>query len=320
MKKLFVMVIAIVFLIMGIFVFQSCQSRSVDEKNINKPAEGESGAKTDQVSNAEILSTPSQTSTNFEEKNAGAGDKTTATYQSRADDKVPAEQKKSEKIPAKIIKTADAAFQVKNCDESRKAIIDIVKKSGGYVSSENQTNNNYQIENTMIIRMKSDGFDTMLDLILKQSIYTESKKIVADDVTADYVDIQARLQSKKEVEKQYAEILKKAYTIYDILQVEQQLRQIREEIDAFEGKLKYFDDRVDYSTINLRFYEKLDYTPSPSANSGFFYKLGKAFAGGWHIILTIIIGLAYMWPFIIALGVGLFFLIRYIKKGKKTKP
>jgi len=303
---------------MGTFVFQACQSRSADEKNINKPTEGESEAKKEQVSNSEISSTPGQTSTNFEEKNAGASDKNTATNQSRADDKVPAEQKKSEKIPSKIIKTADATFQVKNCDDSRKAIIDIVNKNGGYVSSENQTNNNYQIENTMIIRMKSDGFDNMLDLILKQSIYTESKKIIADDVTADYVDIQARLQSKKEVEKQYAEILKKAFTIYDILQVEQQLRQIREEIDAFEGRLKYYDDRVDYSTINLRFYEKLDYTPSPAANSGFFYKIGKAFNGGWHIILTFVIGLVYLWPFLIAIGVGLFFLIRYIKRGRKN--
>lgn len=319
MKNKFVYaVIAIAFIVMSALIMQGCSSKNKEDKVTNEKETFYNAEKTD----IKTTATPMEESSGVNKDRAGGKgvkNENTNVSDKLVKETIPNDQQKAEKIPNKIIKKANVSFQVKNMEDSRKAILAEVKKSDGYISSENQTNNNYQIENTMVIRIKSGGFDDLVDQLLKQSIYTESKKITADDVTEEYVDAVARVKSKKEVEKQYEEILKKAYSIYDILQVEQQLRMIREEIEAFEGKIKYFDDRVEYSTISLHFYEKLDYVATPSNDSGFFYKMGKAFSGGWHIVLAMFIGLAYLWPIILAILIGLFFLLRYLRRIRNKK-
>jgi hypothetical protein len=318
MKNKFIYtVIAIAFIVLSALSMQGCSSKKNEDKIVSETEAFYNAEKKD----AKTTSTPTEAGAMDKDESKRKGESTANSNENDqvAKDVISQDNQIAEKIPTKIIKQADVSFQVKNMEDSRKAILTKVKKSGGYISSENQTNNSYQIENTMVIRIKSGGFDDLVDQLLKQSIYTESKKITADDVTEEYVDAVARLKSKKEVEKQYEEILKKAYSIYDILQVEQQLRMIREEIEAYEGKIKYLDDRVDYSTISLHFYEKLDYVAAPSNDSGFFYKMGKAFSGGWHIVLALFIGLAYLWPIILAMIIGLLFLLRYLRRSRNKK-
>jgi hypothetical protein len=224
-----------------------------------------------------------------------------------------------DKVPSKIIKTADIKFQVKNYNESRKKILDLVKVAGAYVQSENQTNYNTSIDNIIVIRVKSEGFDDLVEKLLLESIYTDSKKIVADDVTEQFVDIQARVKSKKEVELQYLDLLKKAKSIYEILLVQQYIRTIREEIDAFEGRLKYMSDRAEYSTINLTFYEKIPSTLAPSPENNFWYRVGNAFSGGWKVMLSIFVGIVALWPLWVIGAITLIIIIRLVRRKKKAK-
>jgi hypothetical protein len=235
------------------------------------------------------------------------------------DDKTPDAQNTAkevaDKVVTKIIKTADISMQVKNYIESRKAILAMVQANGGYVSSENQSNGTYSIVNDLEIRIKPEGFDNLVDRISAQAVFVDYKKITADDVTDEYVDAVARVKSKKEVEERYSEILKKANTISDILQVEEKLRNIREEIESYEGKLKYLNDQVSYSTIKVHFYEKLDYMPAPE--TGFGHKVGKAFLSGWHGFLLFLVGLVYAWPVWLIAGAIAWLMMRIIKRNKK---
>jgi len=235
------------------------------------------------------------------------------------EDKIESKNAVVEKVPSKIIKTADIRFQVKKYDESRNKILALVKQSEAYIQSENQTNYNTSIENIIVIRVKSDGFDKLVDQLILESIYTDSKKIVADDVTEQFVDIQARLKSKKEVEIQYLELLKKAKTIYEILQVQQYIRTIREEIDSFEGRLKYMNDRSAYSTINLTFYEKIPVTYAPSPEKSFLNRVNKAFSGGWDALLTFFVVIIALWPLWLIAGLTLFIVIRIIRRRRRNK-
>jgi len=232
-------------------------------------------------------------------------------------EKIDVKKAAETKIPSKIIKTADISFQIKDIKDARTKIVDIVQKSGAYISTENQATNSYTITNDMTIRIKPEGFDDLVGKLIELSIYTDYKKISSQDVTADYVDTEARLKSKREVETRYTEILKKAQTTYDILQVQEKLNQISEEIDAAEGKLKYMNDQVQFSTINLHFYEKLDFQPAPE--SGFFYKLGKAFSGGWHALQMFLIALIYLWPLWIIAAAVVYLVLWLIKRGKRKK-
>ena len=72
----------------------------------------------------------------------------------------------------------------------------------------------------------------------------QRKNVSVQDVTEEYLDIEARLKTKKEVEARYIEILKsKTKTVEDVLKAEEQIRIIREEIEAREGRLNYLKNQ-----------------------------------------------------------------------------
>lgn len=221
------------------------------------------------------------------------------------------------KIPEKIKKTAYLNITVEDYKKARTEIEKIVKSGNAYIGGENEQNSTYSISNNMVIRVLNKDFDTMINKLLTVASNVNSKNVSAEDVTAQFVDIQSRLKSKKEIEKRYLDILQKAVKVSDILEIEQKLGQIREEIEAKEGELKYLSDQVNYSTINLNFHQEFEYTPTD--RPGFFGRLGSAFGNGWSGFLSFIVGVIYVWPLWIILGVGAFILVKFIKRISKKK-
>jgi hypothetical protein len=220
-----------------------------------------------------------------------------------------------EKIPEKIKKTADINITVDDYKEARTAIENIVRSGHGYISGENEQNNTYNITNTMIIRVANKQFEGMVSNLTAIKGHVNSRNVYTEDVTAEFVDITARLKSKKEVEKRYLEILQKANKVSDILEVEDQLRVIREEIEAKEGQLKYLNDQVEYSTINLSFHQDFEYKPED--RPGFFGRMGNAFGNGWNGFLSFLVGMMYAWPLWIILSIGGYFLYKFVKRQLK---
>ena len=194
----------------------------------------------------------------------------------------------------------------------------IVNRQGGVISAENEYNSPYRLENNMVIRIPAQRFDTLVTELLAIAIYVENKQITSEDVTEQYVDIEARMNAKKQVEARYLDILKKAGKIDEILSVERQLGIIREEIDAAQGKLKYFDSRVQYSTINLNLYQQLDYT-APSPDRRFTGRIKEAFLAGWRGLLEFLVGLVNIWPFLLILVASLWAIARWRKNKRNAK-
>jgi hypothetical protein len=219
-------------------------------------------------------------------------------------------------VDKKVIKNANLRFQVKSHKESGQKIEKLVKDLGGYIATSSEQNSSYALQTNMTIRIMGNKFDEMVNALLKESVYTNQKNITAQDVTAQFVDTEARLKTKREVEKRYLDILKQAKNIEEILQVENQLAVIREEIEAKEGLLKLLNDQVSYSTVNIEFYESIDYLPQPE--DGFFSKVYKGIKTGWDGLLSFVVGIFYIWPFIIFAG-SIFYLIRRWRNNRKQK-
>ncbi len=219
------------------------------------------------------------------------------------------------KIPEKIKKTADLNITVDDYKKARTEIEKIIKSSNAYIGSENEQNTPYNITNYMVIRVLNKDFDSMVNKLLTVAANVNSKNITAEDVTAQFVDIQSRLKSKKEIEKRYLDILQKASKVSDILEIEQKLGEIREEIEAKEGELKFLSNQVNYSTINLNFHQEFEYTPTD--RPGFFGRMGNAFGNGWSGFLSFLVGLIYVWPLWLILGAGAYFLVKFIKRQAK---
>jgi hypothetical protein len=216
----------------------------------------------------------------------------------------------------KIIKEGSMTMEVLDYPQGRSEVARIVKENGGYISRENQTDDGYRLQNDMELRLPADHFDKAIGELEKIAHKVEAKQVSAKDVTAEYVDIESRLATKKAARQKYEGFLKNAKNVSEVLEVEAQLRQITEEIEAKESELKYMQDRVSYSTLQLNIYAKLPYTHERSEYQGpsFFQRLGDGLRYGWEGFLGFVLLAFTLWPLWLGIGFGYFLFKRWRNK------
>ncbi|MEM7103130.1 MAG: DUF4349 domain-containing protein [Bacteroidota bacterium] len=233
----------------------------------------------------------------------------------------PEETKKEPEVEKKdgrkMIKTAEIRMEVSDFEEGRTEIDKAIAKYDATITSENEQRTSYQLRNGLVIRVKPEEFDALVNDLEGIALNLDSKNIDAKDVTEQFVDITSRLRTKREVEERYRDILKQAKTISDILAVEGQLRTIVEEIESLEGRLKYLNDQVGYSTINLNYYEAVEQTYT--RKKGFWKRIGNSFGDGWEGMKEFLIGLTSIWPFVLIIGGVIWWVTRTIRRGRKKK-
>ena len=210
----------------------------------------------------------------------------------------------------KLIKNGEIEFEANDLNKTKKKVIDGVKKYKGYLSSDNEYKNSYEVSSTLIIRVPSESFDKLLNEITQGIDKFDRKEINVKDVTSEFLDIEARLKTKKELENRYLEILKKANKVTEILEVEKEIGKLRSDIESIEGRLKFLNNQVTISTLEVRIYETI------STQTEFGKKFKNGFKNGWKNLILFFVFLVNIWPFII-LTIGVIILIKYWRKRKK---
>lgn len=224
-----------------------------------------------------------------------------------------------EKFPRKLIKIGSMTYQVEDFNEARNEIETVTKKWGGYISNETSGSTNYRISGQITIRVPSENFDSLMTEVATGAKRLESKSIEVLDVSEDYYDTKTRLETKRKVEQRYIDLLEEARTIDEILKVEQQLRIIREEIESKEGHLRLLKDRIGYSTLNISYYEVLDYTYIPEDQPNFWQRLLKGLDWGWTGFLNFLIGFFTLWPLWIVVTIAAVLIVKRIKKRRAKR-
>ena len=219
------------------------------------------------------------------------------------------EQEINETVERKFIKEGRVEFETGNLNTTRKTIFETVSKYKGYVSSDQEYKSPGRKSNTVVIRVPADNFDNLLNDATKGVDKFESKEINVKDVTEEFLDIQARLKTKKELEWRYIDLLKQAKTVTEILEIERQIGELRADIESVEGRLKYLQDRVSFSTLTMTFYET---TPNETV---FGQKFKNGFTNGWDNLIWFFVVLTNIWPFIL-IGLGLIIGIQLYRKRK----
>ena len=215
----------------------------------------------------------------------------------------------------KIIKEGSISFETTDAKKTRDDIVKVVNENNGYLSSDNITNYSQSTRYRVTIRVPADNFDKLLEQISGTAKKVDSKEIKSLDVTEEFVDVESRIKTKKELETRYKELLKQANKVDDILLIEKEIGVLRTDIEAFEGRLRYLKDKVAYSTLTIEFYEQTESTPE---SFGFGGKIGDALYDGWIGALWFFIGLAKTWPFILMI-IAAIYIIRYFRKKRKIK-
>ncbi|MCI0336432.1 MAG: DUF4349 domain-containing protein [Acidobacteria bacterium] len=232
----------------------------------------------------------------------------------------------------KIIRNAEMTIETGSPNDDQRKIAAIAEKNGGFVvtseSSENQgrAQSSPSTTVTVVARVPASKFGEAVDEIHRIGGRILREKIAGQDVTEEFIDIEARIRTKRALEAQFLEIMKQARKVSDALEVQTQLAEVRTEIERFEGRRRFIENQSSLSTITVTLL-----TPTPivvATTSGFSYGVKSAFGDGLDTAAEILLGIIrfviVMIPvivFILLPGWLLFrWLRRYVSWPKKPAP
>lgn len=217
-------------------------------------------------------------------------------------------------ISKKIIKNGEMTVQVGDIKKAQTQINNIIKDNKAYIQKEEYHNTDTEDQLNITVRVPHRSFDPLINSFSNGIGSVVSKKIDSDDVTEEYTNVSIKLDNKKIYLEKYRDMLKSAKTTKDMLEIQEKIRELEDEIDVSEGRLRFIDDRVNYSTLLLSIYKE-KVRSSETSRIGFGSRFGDSVTEGWNSFVSFVLGIISLWPFFLLIPV-LVFLWRKWKKRK----
>lgn len=218
----------------------------------------------------------------------------------------------------KIIKDGRLGIKVTELEKAKSRIDTLVKNNGGYYANENFNNTDYEASYNLRIRIPTDKFEKFIAEAESGDGEILYKQIDARDVTDQFIDLETRLETKRNYLTRYRELLKQAKNVKEILEIEEKIRGLEEEIESTTGRLKYLGDLVDYSSLDLMISKRKEFRYTPGERDKFTERLKQSLSKGWIGFVDFLLFLIRIWPFWIIVSV-LFYFWKRIKNRKKIK-
>lgn len=284
----------VTFLIIVMLVFSGCGSRL---QSRNEPGNGGASyddsrsAKSEQTIPTSNANTASTTANGRADVVHNAQDeKAAAKSQSQVSlEKTDAAKAADTAVERKIIRNANLTLESNAPADGQRKIASIAEAHGGFIvtSESTQRADNDQTKPlmsvTVVARVPATEFNAVLEEIRGVGTGVRQEKITGQDVTEEFIDLEARIRTKKALEAQFLEIMKQARNVSDALEVQSQLAEVRGEIERLEGRRRYLENQSSLSTITVTLQ-----APTPLVNtSGFFYNVKRAFGDGVDIAAAI---------------------------------
>lgn len=155
-----------------------------------------------------------------------------------------------------VIRNADMSIVVKDPSAAVDEIAQLAESMGGFVV---EANVNTRLSpdgvplpyGTITVRVPAEKFDAAVAQISEMAEKVERRTVSGQDVTEEYVDLQARLKNLQATEAQLQRIMNEAVSTEDVLAVYQELSRVRGEIEQVKGRMKYLETSAAMSAISV---------------------------------------------------------------------
>ncbi|MEM5804251.1 MAG: DUF4349 domain-containing protein [Candidatus Aenigmatarchaeota archaeon] len=211
---------------------------------------------------------------------------------------------------SKVIQNANILLEVKDVDTAFYGLKGIASDFNGFVADSSVTESYGTKSGYVVIRVPKESFNAAVEKV-KTFGTVKNEHVTADDITEEYVDLTSRLNSLKASEARLIALLDKAENVSDVMEIERELTNLRERIEALEGRIRYLDSRVDMSTITVNIREPQGIT----SEFNLIEVLGESASGFIDSTSFIIVAVGGLLPFAIAGGAAWF----VYKRAKKAK-
>ncbi|MGI8688082.1 MAG: DUF4349 domain-containing protein [Thermomicrobiales bacterium] len=231
-------------------------------------------------------------------------------------------------IDQRIIRDGSLTITAKDVAGTQDAIWNLAGEFGGVVITSNTSGTNESIRADISFRVPSERFREAMDRVRQYAVKVEKEQSTAQDVTEEYVDLQARQRTLEATTLQLQSLLGKATTVDDTLKVQAQLNTVQSDLERIKGKVNYYDTRTAFSTVSVSI---LPVPPPPkpeSATPVAKWNVGHSVQEAWnhsvnglqHVtdaLITIIIG---GWWIEIPLIIAIVILVRRERRRPALAP
>ena len=172
-----------------------------------------------------------------------------------------------------LIWKANLSIEVWNISNAVNQASSMAERAGGFIE---QKSDRGEESSSLTLRIPAKAFKTaLLDL---ETIGTVTyRNVTGEDITEDYMDVDARLKNKIVLRDRLKQLLEKATEVKDILSIETELNRVQADIDSMEGRIKSLKGQVDYATIRLSLNRKTILGPLGYLFKGLWWGVEKLF-------------------------------------------
>jgi hypothetical protein len=209
-------------------------------------------------------------------------------------------------VGPQIVKTATLRLGIgqDSFDDKASEAHAVADSFGGFVveSFASQGSGKRIAEGSLVMRIPAESYDVALSR-LRGLGKVERLEESGQDVSKEFVDLNARIRQLRAVEAQLLELLQRADDVPAALAVQSQLSQVQLDLEQARGRLQYLENRVAFATISLSMHE---FVAAPPKGDGFSIVDAWATAGSAFLTVVgwIFIGIAVAAPILILLGLG----------------
>jgi hypothetical protein len=209
-----------------------------------------------------------------------------------------------------VIRTAQLTVSVASgqFDSKLMNLRTMIEQEGGFIAGTDAQSNPTTDESirtgVISFMVPAAKFDETIDLLSTMG-KVKNEHISGNDVSAQYVDLQARLANQEAQRNAMLALLRRAQTISDIITVQNQIGQITGQIEQLKGQISYIDHNTAYSTVTVNLQEAGAPIQAPKQDSWGF---ATALSDGAHNFVTtvnyVITGLGAIGPILVLVGLG----------------
>ncbi|WP_010281032.1 DUF4349 domain-containing protein [Bacillus timonensis] len=187
-----------------------------------------------------------------------------------------------------VIYNAELNLEVKDFKKAQTTIESLVNQMAGYiVNAQIYDSEEGQMGGSITVRIPQDKFQTFLEKAEDISVKLHNRTVSGQDVTEEYVDLEARIKSKRAVEDRLLAFMKEAKETKDLLQISADLERVQVEIESLEGRMKYLENQTSLSTVTLTLFEnKVEIPGIDKEELNTWEKTKKQFMDSINFLLT----------------------------------